>query len=241
MFLKLCKHELKCSYRNFLILYAITLLMALVMNPESSSFLGELSTFIYAVLIVTIGIMCIVVILRNFHSSMFSRSSYLTHTLPVSSTTLLLTKLFGAVFWVIISSFIVFLTFVLIGTYFGIGFNEILNAGNMITSISGVPLYMIYMFISLVTEITLVYLIMCVVHTKFIQRFRTPIGILLYVFIAFVYSSIETAVLDSSFGETSQVFLSVNSTYVLIAVSLVFLLLYFFSCRYLIDHKLEIE
>ena len=37
MFWKLCKHELKCSYRGFLILYAITLLLAVMINPSIDS------------------------------------------------------------------------------------------------------------------------------------------------------------------------------------------------------------
>lgn len=41
MFWKLCKHELKCSYRSFLVLYAIVVAAALVMNPNNDGMLDE--------------------------------------------------------------------------------------------------------------------------------------------------------------------------------------------------------
>ena len=94
MFWKLCKHELKCSYRGFLILYAITLLLAVMINPSIDSMFVVTLTLIYGLLLCVILIMSMYVIIKNYHTSMFAKPAYLTHTLPVSTTKLLIVRHF---------------------------------------------------------------------------------------------------------------------------------------------------
>jgi len=43
MFWKLCKHELKCSYRSFLVLYAIVMVAALLMNPRNEGMITNIA------------------------------------------------------------------------------------------------------------------------------------------------------------------------------------------------------
>ena len=115
MFWKLCKHELKCSYRSFLVLYAIVVAAALVMNPNNDGMLTNLAAFVYVVMCTIMFIMCVVVVIKNYSNSMFSRNSYLTHTLPVTSTQLLLTKILSAVFWILVSLLVLFISMLIIG------------------------------------------------------------------------------------------------------------------------------
>ena len=115
MFWKLCKHELKCSYRSFLVLYAIVMVAALLMNPRNEGMITNIAAIVYIIMSVVMFIMCVVVIIKNYSNSMFSRNSYLTHTLPVTSTQLLLTKILSAVFWIIVSVFVLFLSMLIIG------------------------------------------------------------------------------------------------------------------------------
>ena len=70
MFWKLCKHELKCSYRGFLILYAITLLLAVMINPSIDSMFVVTLTLIYGLLLCVILIMSMYVIIKNYHTSL---------------------------------------------------------------------------------------------------------------------------------------------------------------------------
>lgn len=172
MFWKLCKHELKCSYRSFLVLYAIVMVAALLMNPRNEGMITNIAAIVYIIMSVVMFIMCVVVIIKNYSNSMFSRNSYLTHTLPVTSTQLLLTKILSAVFWIIVSVFVLFLSMLIIGLRVsGFDFSAITETlQQFFSTVIAVDslLYLFYMIVGTAESVALVYLVMNITHTTYV-------------------------------------------------------------------------
>lgn len=258
MFWKLCKHELKCSYRNFLFLYVAIMVAALLINPNNVGVLSTVASIIYGVMVFVLFIMCFVVIIRNYSNSMFSRNAYLTHTLPVSSTQLLLTKIIGAAFWSILSMFVFLIsTFLLALRISGFDLSLISDLFNaLIHTLSNwdTILGLLILFISTLEGVALIYLVMNITHTTHIQRFRPAIAVLLYILISWAVSFISGLVLApmnaNSVDISSMIVLSLVGGYsngyetgsmIILIQSIILSVAYFFASKYIIDHKLEIE
>lgn len=262
MFLKLCKHEIKCSYRSFLFIYAIILLASILSNPNNGGMINTISVTVFGIMTGVLFVMCIVVIIRNYSNSMFSKNSYLTHTLPVSTTQLLMTKILIAIFWCMLSAIVFMLSmmFILLRTT---GFN--ISAvgvliGDLIRGLllPSTLLYMLYMLIGLAQSISIVYLVMNMTHTTYIRRYRGVVGVILYFAIGLIISFVSdllfspfssstiynTNVLGSFMFGNSIGLIDSNPT-----ISILFMILWsslilvcsFFASKYIVDHKLEIE
>ena len=253
MFWKLCKHELKCSYRSFLVLYAIVMVAALLMNPRNEGMITNIAAIVYIIMSVVMFIMCVVVIIKNYSNSMFSRNSYLTHTLPVTSTQLLLTKILSAVFWIIVSVFVLFLSMLIIGLRVsGFDFSAITETlQQFFSTVIAVDslLYLFYMIVGTAESVALVYLVMNITHTTYVPRYRTAVAILLYILISWILSFVFDRILLAPFhlasddfaGTIMGMFMGMQVEYIMIVKSLLLLSLFFFGSKYILDHKLEIE
>ena len=260
MFWKLCKHELKCSYRSFLVLYAIVMVAALLMNPRNEGMITNIAAIVYIIMSVVMFIMCVVVIIKNYSNSMFSRNSYLTHTLPVTSTQLLLTKILSAVFWIIVSVFVLFLSMLIIGLRVsGFDFSAITETlQQFFSTVIAVDslLYLFYMIVGTAESVALVYLVMNITHTTYVPRYRTAVAILLYILISWILSFVFDRILLAPFHHASDdfagtimgMFMGMQVEYqfmagvgIMIVKSLLLLSLFFFGSKYILDHKLEIE
>lgn len=265
MFLKLCKHELKCSYRSFLFLYAVLIVVALFLNPNGQSMFNNIAIIIYSIVLMVLFVMCIVVIIKNYNTSMFTRSAYLTHTLPVSTTALLLTKILSAIFWSIISTIVVLISILLISfrmTGFDIGYvqsmiSDIIQSPNIWSTL----LMIVFLLFSLIEAITLIYLAINITHTTHIQRFRPAIAFLFFIMISW-FVQLVTLLVNKAFFSTEFHFLLsasfdsntaiINTIHIdgseltkllliQICISIVWTVIYFFVSKYILDHKLEIE
>lgn len=254
MFWKLCKHELKCSYRSFLVLYAIVMVAALLMNPRNEGMITNIAAIVYIIMSVVMFIMCVVVIIKNY------RNSYLTHTLPVTSTQLLLTKILSAVFWIIVSVFVLFLSMLIIGLRVsGFDFSAITETlQQFFSTVIAVDslLYLFYMIVGTAESVALVYLVMNITHTTYVPRYRTAVAILLYILISWILSFVFDRILLAPFhlasddfaGTIMGMFMGMQVEYqfmagvgIMIVKSLLLLSLFFFGSKYILDHKLEIE
>ncbi len=261
MFLKLCKNELKSSYRSFLVLYAIIMISAILLNLNDEGLFSSIMAIIYIVVLIALCIMCIVVMIRNYHVSMFTRNAYLTHTLPVSSTQLLLSKVICSAFWYIMSSIVFILSFAFLVVR-ALNFDwEVFFDGlsNMIENgaLTEFLLYLIFILISAIEFISLIYLVMNSVHTKYIRKFRFVVGILLYIILSSVVDYVFNDLLMSLFGiySTNSLItfnysitgnlisysLEMKVFFFSIAKSLIVSALYFLGSKYILDHKMEIE
>lgn len=121
---KLIKHEFTATGRILSILFAVLIIIspitALYLKFRTSSILPDNNVFldlmeilciaIFTIAMIAAGITTVIVLLTRFYQSMVTRESYLTHTLPVMTSQLVISKLMVAVIWQIISIIVMFLS-----------------------------------------------------------------------------------------------------------------------------------
>lgn len=120
---KLIKYEFKSTAKWFLPLYAFTLIMApltrlLISSPIfENSYLHGISTLfatLYGLSIFAIAVITFFLIVFRFYKSMATEEGYLTHTLPVTPTTLITSKLISSVLWTILAVIVAVLSLVIL-------------------------------------------------------------------------------------------------------------------------------
>ncbi|MDE6636209.1 MAG: hypothetical protein K2K09_06345, partial [Lachnospiraceae bacterium] len=129
---KLIKHEFIATGRILSILFAVLLIIspttALYCRFRTTSiapdnfFLNLMELLCRAAFIIALiaaGITTVIVLLNRFYQSMVTRESYLTHTLPVTTSQLVMSKLIVAVAWQIMTIFVMFISMGLFAAVFG--------------------------------------------------------------------------------------------------------------------------
>lgn len=256
MFWKLCKFEWKCSYRSYIFLYALLLVSSIFLNVgkvldsanTAINITASLVMVVYVVCLTTLFIMAFVNVIRNYYQSMFKKNSYLTHTLPVPSWMLVLSKLLAGMFWIILSFFVCFLSVILIALNISnINLFDVFDAiGRTLSNfpIADVLQLLLQTLISFGELVALLYFVMTAANTKYIQRHRAGAAVLIFFVISFVEGLIGGFFMEHittfplhmnlirSYG--SNIWLSMASSLILICV-------WFFGNVYLLDHKMEIE
>lgn len=116
---KLLKYELKATARTFLPLYGAILVVSIVVRLAFSNFQhAELFMGISALtlfgLFVALAVLTLLVIVQRFNNNLLSDEGYLMFTLPVSTHSLVLSKLFASIIWVIVSVAVSFVAFCVI-------------------------------------------------------------------------------------------------------------------------------
>ncbi len=109
---KLIKHEFKTSAKLLiplnLIVIGITLIGCLLfrsglLQTLHVEFLNAVFLFLYIISLFALFILTAVYLTMRFYKTMYSSQGYLTHTLPVSSASILNTKILTSVFWVLLA------------------------------------------------------------------------------------------------------------------------------------------
>lgn len=252
MFLKLWKYEIKCSYRTYLLLYAILLLLPFFMNVNMQ-ILSTLSVILYSVMIIITLVMTFVLIIRNYNQSMFSRAGYLTMTLPVSSNKILLVKILNATLWFILSYIVIALSVILITTRIGeISFGDLFEIfGQVFRNVTFETwVYLLEFTVGMLQMVTMIYMILNITHTNYIRKHRGIIGIAIFIVLEIILSYVN-GLLYTNGGASIFTFLfsantatlnySSNTLYITLLEDLVLLVLFYFGASYLLDHKLELE
>lgn len=196
MFLKLCKHEFKCTYRMFFILYAILLLaaysLASILAAQYGSPYGIQWLVMYVVAIFATLIGCEILIFRSYYLSMCSNAGYLTNTLPVSERTLFLAKLFVYSVWTILSGICV------LGSIF-----LVFTAVPEVTLKPFPMMFWIIMAISLLLQAifntVLIMTAITAAHTSFIRNHRLFIALIIYFAVDFIREGIASRLPSSAY------------------------------------------
>ncbi|MCR4963041.1 MAG: hypothetical protein K6B40_04090 [Firmicutes bacterium] len=119
---KLIKYEMKSSARYLLPLYVSVLILAVVnrlgalwlQNMPGSSTWEGLLMFFYVLLSISLFVVTGVGILVRFYHNLLGQEGYLMFTLPVSTSANLFAKLISAIFWIIASMLVFFLSVLLL-------------------------------------------------------------------------------------------------------------------------------
>ena len=92
--LKLLKYEIIQSYRQYLLTFAIFLIMC-TLTPWMPDFISGILLTLLIIAFMGISIAINVNVILNFNRSMYKRPGYLTLTLPVSTNKLVAAKYLG--------------------------------------------------------------------------------------------------------------------------------------------------
>ena len=163
---KLIKYEFKATMRSFLAIYASLILTGVLIgifmfaNVEVGMSLGML---IMVALMITLGVLTITVIIKRFSKHLLGDEGYLMMTLPVSAKKIVASKIITSVVYLILSTIVVFLVFVVIMLPSGMATME-----EFIQSMGNVWNYMVMNLLSardIILNI-IITLRLCIFHTS---------------------------------------------------------------------------
>ena len=252
MFWKLCKFELRSSYRMYMMFYAILLICSVIIGmsslpeiklPGLLKFLIDLTIIIYTAGIFAVNIITIVFIFRKYNQTLYKQQAYLTHTLPVPVWQLQLVKVLSALVWMVLTFLVTLLSVWLMMLCSDIDvFGELLRAiqtiWNEIPFHFEVLLSLLWSVLELIEAISLIYFVINLVHTVYIQQYRTVIGIMTSVVLLFAESAFNNW-LNGLFANSS---LSMSAVIIIfITIDIVMIVFWNYASVYSITHKMEVE
>lgn len=256
MFWKLCKFEWKCSYRSYMFLYAVLLISSLCMNfgkiidtnNTALNITVGIVMIVYGVSLTSLLIMAFVNVIRNYYQSMFKKNSYLTHTLPVPSWMLVLSKLLAGLFWILLSVCICFISVILIVLNVSeVHLFEIFDAiarATVVFPILDVLRFSFEILISFAELVSLFYFVMTAANTKYVQRNRGVAAIFIFLVISIIEGVIGNFFMyhPSTFSLQMNLITTIGTNSIFsICITLFMTCVWFFGNVYLLDHKMEIE
>lgn len=117
MLKQLLKYEFKATKRLYFGLYLALALLSVVLGvtfrqehalAHSTSFqnLQVILMIVYVSVILAIAVLCFVNTIQRFYRNLLGREGYLMHTLPVTETQLILSKLLTSMVWVLCSGLV---------------------------------------------------------------------------------------------------------------------------------------
>lgn len=125
---KLIKHELRMTSRTFIPVYLLALFMSVMQSisitllnarelgqfdaafADSMFNISMIITFAYTISLAAVGFASAFFIISRFYKSMTTNEGYLTHTLPVKTSTLIWSKAITSLIWAISSILIIGIT-----------------------------------------------------------------------------------------------------------------------------------
>lgn len=256
--LKLVKHEFLHSMRTFLISFGVFLgaciIFPIVLNVDNINNMPMFSIFFgfsTAFLFIGIAIALFVSIFINYNHSMFQKPGYLTLTLPVSTTEIILSKILVTMLWLIIGCFVL-VGGILLSTVISSCINDALTLTEIFDWFASLNQHIIYVFVHetwnliemvisivgiLLFTISTIYFSLTVTHTKFIRNHHMLIGVILY----FVITFIVEFILSIFFGDIE--FMNVYSQMLFIEYVIYLMLGIIFTCGtiYIVEHHIELE
>lgn len=242
--LKLLKYELIGSYRQYVLTFLV-FLMGCVALPFISTGLGQtlLSGF-FMIAIFGIAISIFINIILAFNNSMFKRPGYLTLTLPVTSTQIILSKVIGALIWSLLASFILFIGMgILMFIMTGASISDFINGiGPFFKQIwpylSSVLGQLAMVVVELVVTILSFYFTVTFVHTRFVCKYKALVGIVGYFVVSLLGGYVISLPFISDFITSLNI---MEANIVLLLASIVTIAGFFFGTKYLIDTQIEVE
>lgn len=117
---KLIKNEIKHSARYTMTIYiavaALVAIMGLALITKTTwiGLMGCMALYITGIAVVMVTLVSVI---KNFYDTLYGRQGYLTFTLPVKCSTLLISKVIVSFMWIIVSFVVMVGTYILIFFY----------------------------------------------------------------------------------------------------------------------------
>lgn len=254
---KLLKYEFKCTCRSFLAAYVIILLASLfVVQTPGRAFFANIIILIYVASLVALIFMMVYNILRNYNVTLFKQQGYLTNTLPVTTHQILISKLISASVWLLASIAVILASAFIIAVRGGMDIGVVLEElGNINFFDSDLLITLLMIMGGTIQSILLFYLVLSIVHTRYVPRYRVVIAIGIYLIIDWITSTIITTLFphlaympvlyafSSEFSNASVVgnLGTMNDAWLTIALTVIFSSIYYSVTYYILEHKMEVE
>lgn len=262
MLVKLLKYELKSSARTLLPLYLGILLVSVVCGFFvsdsivkatgffSDSAIGGLIILLLVALYVAMGVLTVVCIVGRFNNGMLGDEGFLMFTLPVSTTTLLSSKLITALIWCFCGGLVSFLSTVIIGGITFLSHPQYLNfrdfwhefqmamndfTGNMVLSSVEIAL-----LLALGTAVTILtaYLAMMIGQLEVFNRHQVAVSFVAFFLINWVFSWFSEPL--SYLISTLNLHSFSSTLHLGVVVTLLQVVIIFFGVDYLMKKKLTL-
>lgn len=221
---KLLKHEIRHSARYTMVIYiaiaAFTGVIGLAMLSDTT-WLGVMSCFALYVAGMASVVVTLVSVIKNFYDTLYGRQGYLTFTLPVKCSTLLISKVIVSFMWIIISFAVMALTYAVIYFYAKDKTHSFLSDFGAIFAVSGLAEYLpsgaviaqlvivlaILALLTILTYVGYVYFAVTIANTRHFQAHPKFFGGLVFFGLFFTVSIISnrlTEVVPLTFNVTSE-------------------------------------
>ncbi len=200
---KLIKYDIRSTWRDFAGVY-LSIFLGVIIVPQlfnhfTNDVVNMLGGFMGTAIVISTIVIMIIMLFRIFNTNVFSKEGYLTMTLPVTSTQIVVSKLLVSTMWIVLTGIVSAIGLII----FILNLNAtpprvLLEAvGDFLNLIQGNHVQMIILFLlmlvfSAVKEIAKLFLACSVAHLKQLGRLRVFLGILTY----FILSWIETLIVQ---------------------------------------------
>ena len=268
MLKQLLKYEFKATGRTYgglyLALVALAVLSGFSLRSSSKDDFASLLLFAYMVVAVAVAVVSVMTIVTRFTRNLLGREGYLMHTLPVTESQLILSKLISSVVWMLCSSIVGIFSFAVMLLALSLNstalqllpelWQKVVEIFRM-TGSSG-WLWLIFEtlngLVALVSSILCIYAA-CMIGHQF-KKHMVPAGILAFFLLSFLQnwltegSGVGSADMlqNVSYPTLGGVDVSIAApsaftTLFGLAVSIAFAAGYFLLTRWLMEHKLDLE
>lgn len=194
---KLFKQDIRATWRDFILLFLSMFLAAIILpalvTATQSKILMVISTMLIFAIFVASFVISIACLFRLFNRNIYSKEGYLTMTLPVTASRLVLSKLLVGTGWIVLTGLLGILFFFLAMNIYvspvltGISWSEFTDAIHKLfatTQGGGMVLFLILlvliMIASLISSIAQIYFCCTIGHLKMLKSFRVPAAVIAF-------------------------------------------------------------
>lgn len=251
---KLLKYELKASGRTFIPLYIAILVVAvfngIFINTDIFQIQG-IGILVLMSLFMALGVLTIVVTIQRFRKNLLGDEGYLMFTLPVSTSSLILSKCITALIYAVLSFIVAMFTFgmLMLFSASGIHLPEFLDFFNTVFTKGSeyfldVLLFSVTMLISYSSFILLLYTSISMGQLPRFNKHRNIVAFVSFIAINIVISSVGNAIERIlPHKDTNMIYHFYQSPHFALAMlgSIAVVVILFFATKYILDKKLNLE
>ena len=254
---KLLKYEIPAMGRKLLPLYAAWAATALLLGLTTQSadskneFMVVISALLYTAIATTIFVMTIIMIVQRYNNSLLGDEAYFNHVLPVSVAEHIGNKAISATLWIFVTILVAILTGLLIGIGALIVSGEFISLRELIRGFYEIELpkhfglYVIEVLLLTITgtvkTIMQIYAAITIGHQ--VPNRTTLASIGAYILIMIFESSVGRALLPLfiNLEYNADGFVNFNRVFIPgFIMAVIFSVIYFFICKYLMEKRLNL-
>ncbi len=254
---KLLKYEIPAMGRKLLPLYAAWAATALLLGLTTQSadskneFMVVISALLYTAIATTIFVMTIIMIVQRYSNSLLGDEAYFNHVLPVTVAEHIGNKAISATLWIFVTILVAILTGLLIGIGALIVSGEFISLRELIRGFYEIELpkhfglYVIEVLLLTITgtvkTIMQIYAAITIGHQ--VPNRTTLASIGAYILIMIFESSVGRALLPLfiNLEYNADGFVNFNRVFIPgFIMAVIFSVIYFFICKYLMENRLNL-